>query len=166
MTIALESESPNALAAPVADPNVYWPAGERRDGTVYFGLHLMQLVFKQSGGWGIPAIIGHEYSHILQYKRGFPNVDLKWRELHADFMSGFFTEHRARYKKQDIKASAMQLFDGGDWAFNSPTHHGTPNERYAAFRAGVEFNLKLNKPDAGKAYDQGLEYLKGQGAQL
>jgi hypothetical protein len=47
----------------------------------------------------------------------------------------------------------------GDYEFSSPAHHGTPEERVGAFKAGYRFHTGVEQsPQA--AYLGGVEYIK------
>jgi len=142
------------------------PPAVSPDGVVVFGTGLMTSEFKSpfGSGYGIPAIIGHEYAHIMQFKNGLP-LQGKWMELHADYMAGWFTAHRGRFDaRQNSMESASSFFNKGDYAFNSEGHHGTPAERIGAFMAGFQLNVQQNYPDAVAAYRSGIDYLRSQGA--
>lgn len=142
------------------------PGAASPDGVVVFGVDLMTSEFRSAfgSGYGIPAIIGHEYAHIMQFKNAIP-LRGKWIELHADYMAGWFTAHRGRFDRiQNSQESAISFFNKGDYAFNSETHHGTPAERVGAFMAGFQLNMQQNQPDARAAYASGINYLRDQGA--
>jgi len=159
MILVTEEGSPNAAATQI----VLSPSGS--DGTVFFGTKLITNEFQLDRGYGIPTIIGHEFAHVLQMKNRLPVSSVHWRELHADFMAGWFTALRAHFRPQNVDASALSIFTKGDWAFNDPGHHGTPEERLAAFKAGVIAQATGQAMDADAAYRQGLEYIKSQGAE-
>lgn len=144
------------------DPNDY------ADGTVFLGTKLINAEFAEGHGaaYSIPTILGHEFAHILQKKLKFPLVESKWQELHADYMAGWFTGHRARYRKQDLNQSIQSLFEKGDYEFNSVGHHGTPVERSCAFDAGYRLNRDGNVSSARLAYVNGLRYLMKSGAPM
>ena len=92
----------------------------------------------------INGLIGHEFGHIAQYKFGY-NGNVKNMELMADAISGLLI-----YAERDFtEAQELGLFlaqeaayNSGDFAYTSPTHHGTPNERLAAFKYG--YNVAKN----------------------
>jgi hypothetical protein len=174
MFLIRESGGPNAFALSTQHPaegeilrHYNLPPQAAPDGVVVFGVDLMTSEYNDSGfhtGYGIPSIIGHEYGHIMQFKNRFP-LHGKWIELHADYMAGWFTAHRARHDpQQNVRESENSFFNKGDYAFNDPSHHGTPAERLAAFMAGLNLNLQSNVSDGRRAYDQGILYLRSQGA--
>jgi hypothetical protein len=155
-----EETSPNAVA-------IDYPLDKRLpDGTVLFGKKLFEREYAK-GRFGIPTTIAHEFAHIMQYKRKFPAMTTKWQELHADFLAGWFTAHRARFwpDNSDPNVSARTVYESGDYQFNNPQHHGTREERFAAFRAGYRLN-RQNVADASFVYTKGLEYIRSQGAPI
>ena len=154
MLLVVEEGSPNAAATQI----VLSPA--LPDGSVFFGLNLMTSEFQSTAGHGIPTIIGHEYAHVMQMKRRLPVRVVKWRELHADFMAGWFTANRARYRRQNLDASAVSIFGKGSYDFNNPDFHGTPEERLAAYVNGARANMSGQAPSAGRAYDLAVQYIQ------
>lgn len=157
----MESVSPNACAV----RECVVPGTQ--DGTIFFGQQLLLSEFQSNQGHGVPAILAHEFAHVMQSKRGFNDAGMTmYRELHADFMAGWFIAHRARFLPQVPMAAWMSVFSKGDFAFNTPQHHGTPQQRGACFSAGFNLNISGNVSDAGVAFGQGIAFLKSQGAAL
>jgi hypothetical protein len=156
----MEDGQPNAFA-------VQESLTSAADGTVFFGVKLLNNEFQQNNGFGIPTILAHEFAHILQWKWRFPRAATsKWQELHADFLAGWFTAHRARFRPQVPVASWASVFSKGDFGFFDYHHHGTPQERGAAFTAGFNLNLIGNVADISIVYREGLRFLASVGAQL
>jgi hypothetical protein len=79
-------------------------------------------------------------------------------------MAGWYTAHRSRFVPQNIVESMLSFYKRGDYGFNNLNHHGTPLERQQAFAAGVNLNLRNNVRLGRSAYDQGIEYLRQNGA--
>ncbi len=164
-----ESTGPNAFAIGQAVPQVLnqfqIKPEQSRDGMVFFGMNLMQAEYKSEFGTGyaVPSIIAHEYAHIMQFKSRF-SLGIKWQELHADYLAGWFTGHRRRHYPQNIDESIKSFFSKGDYDFNNSQHHGTPQERMSAFVAGLNLNLRSNVSSGTEAYNQGLKYLQQLGA--
>lgn len=173
MFLMKEREAPNAFALSSRHQarteilqRFRIPPAFSPDGVVIFGVDLMTSEFRSSfgSGYGIPAVIGHEYAHIMQFKNALP-LGGKWMELHADYMAGWFTAHRGRFdRRQNSQESALSFFNKGDYAFNSEQHHGTPDERVGAFMAGFQLNFRQSQPDARAAYESGIAYLRSKGA--
>ena len=167
MFLLQEVSGPNALAVRSPVPQVLEkfqiPPQATSDGMVFFGTGLIksQYNFISKRGYAIPSIMSHEYAHILQYKLNF-SLKGKWQELHADFLAGWYTAHRARYMPQNIRESMTTFFDNGDDNFNSPYHHGSSQEREEAFLAGARLNIQNGYMSGREAYNQGLSYLKSK----
>ncbi|MBY3216685.1 hypothetical protein HFO21_20375 [Rhizobium laguerreae] len=142
-----DSDGPNAKASPEVDGNVpgTW-------GTVVFGRTLFkgELSNYDPSGMTILAIIAHEFGHIIQFKRGLREVLLEQQstvkrlELHADVLAGYYLGRRKAQTPSLSFLSAGEVFHRiGDTNFNSPGHHGTPDERANASQIG--FTQGLNE---------------------
>jgi hypothetical protein len=159
-----EYGEPNALAAWAIYKDLLRKEGREAsccpDGTVFMGLNLIAYEWRATGGTGLslPAIEAHEYAHIAQFKYGFPWQG-KWRELHADFLAGWYIAHRARFLVTSPNQAMANFYYKGDYEFNSPWHHGTPEERLFAFQAGFEFNRRSNVASGSLAYQAGIDFL-------
>ncbi len=98
------------------------------------------------------AIYAHEFSHHIQYEHGYNTEDIpgsanpdaaernRYNELMADAMAGYYLTHRkgAGFHRRRVEQFLQIFFQIGDCAFNTPTHHGTPNQRMAAARFGFD----------------------------
>jgi hypothetical protein len=84
--------------------------------------------------------------------------------LHADYLAGWFTAHRQRFLPQDANQALKSFFDKGDYDFFSEGHHGTPQERAAAFYAGYMLNMGNNVGLGSLAYNSGINYVRALGA--
>lgn len=135
------------------------------DGTVVFGLHLIareqqrlgQLSFSSRWDHVCAAILAHEMGHITQFQRAnqtrmFPRG--KYMELHADFLAGWYMQRRASQTSVDLASPMKEFFSIGDYHFNSPSHHGTPQERWNFLAAGM--NSSLQGTPFENAFQQGL----------
>lgn len=126
-----DSDSPNAFAV----PNVANPAYP--DGTVVCGLSLISTELKRDGhGYAVPTILAHEFGHIMQFKYIDNFEGSSGAELHADFMAGWYLARELASLFVDAQSSLHAFFEIGDYEFNSPQHHGTPNERVNALLRG------------------------------
>jgi len=142
-----DGQSPNAFASPQITLYGF-------TGTVYFGIGLVrnQLWSMDKGEAAVAGIMAHEFSHILQMKMG-STLTGKYRELHADFMAGYYLHAKSYVARADIKPFAQSLFETGDYNFRSPVHHGTPEERVSAMLAGYNTELPLVQAfHAGERY--------------
>ncbi|WP_068545910.1 hypothetical protein [Thalassotalea crassostreae] len=153
-----DGSSPNAFAT----PEKLLGGG---DGTVIFGKNLLWDQVNKRGKniaqWStaIVGIMAHEWAHIKQFKMGI-NVDGKQQELHSDFVAGWLLAIKASGGRSfNIKALANSLYEIGDENFNSPNHHGTPNERVNAMWAGWNQVFRYNVINGHYAFMNGLKYV-------
>lgn len=95
---------------------------------------------------GPDFVHAHEFAHHVQFEIGAFDSDLpqpeatRRTELMADAFAAYNVAHSRGASMQtkrivDVVRSAM---DVGDCAFDSPGHHGTPNQREAAARWGAD----------------------------
>jgi len=124
---------PNAYATSrISNPNL-------TDGTVMLGFGLIQEeCLKSPSGTcsAIPIILAHEFAHILDFKFG-TGLNGKYKELFADYIAGSYLYHRAnRIGYLNIQEVALSFFSKGNYDFNNPNFHGTPQERYNSLTAG------------------------------
>jgi hypothetical protein len=141
--------APNAYATNRAENS----AGP--DGTVVLGLTLVNAELRRDGGAGlaVPAIMAHEFAHIVQYKRNSP-LSTKLKELQADYLAGWYLGNRFIYT--NVGPAFQAFFGMGDYKFNDPNHHGTPAQRLSAIKAGLE----ESKQSFDQAYGRSSEYVK------
>ncbi|MBV8252359.1 MAG: hypothetical protein JO154_07100 [Chitinophaga sp.] len=134
--------APNALAMPVIE------SYNNPSGTIILGLNLASREFGISwSGTTIPLILAHEFGHILDYNmQALPNYDTKTKELFADFMAGCFLFYRSTLTYTDINAIVVSFYSKGEYDFNNPNHHGTPDERRNALTAGYNWLKSVSSP--------------------
>jgi hypothetical protein len=117
------------------------------DGTVVLGLKLVNQECNSSLSKtcvAMAVVMAHEFAHILDFKNNFVSVSGKKKELFADYMAGVYLHTRAvTYAYTDITEAANSIFTKGDTDFNSPLHHGTPQERMNSLLAGYEFSRQM-----------------------
>lgn len=146
-----DSASPNAVATSHAQDPRY------PDGTVLFGLTMFQQTMDESdtgAGFAIPGIMAHEFAHILQYKNG-GDLPTKLAELQADYLAGWYMGNRQNFIQTRAEEAFEKFFNLGDFAFNSPDHHGTPEERLAAVKEGfAHHRVRIET-----AYRESYEYV-------
>lgn len=109
------------------------------DGYILFGYHLFHETLYNFGELPLAGILAHEWGHRTQQELHWQDYSQPaHRELEADAFSGFylFLAKQWAWSRVDQYYTAIMAF--GDYNFNSPYHHGTPNERLAAARLGVE----------------------------
>jgi hypothetical protein len=131
-------------------------------GTVLFGLTLLQNELRtEYGGAAIAGIAAHEGAHVIQFTspdlyRRLEGPTVRLIELHADFLAGYYFSRTGRTEKS-LVTFGESLFAKGDYEFNDRQHHGTPQQRVSAMRAGYGnggYELR-------QAIEQGVKYVMG-----
>ncbi len=113
------------------------------DGTILLGMRLMQSEMDSQDGNGqhrITCVMAHEFAHIYQVKK--PHLRQKaqtWRELHADFLAGWYLGYRSVEGLAITAKTSDALYEKGDFAFNDPNHHGVPLQRMVMTLEGWRF---------------------------
>ena len=148
-----DSGAPNAYATPQA----YAPNGP--SGTVVYGISLMQQQLQTDpSGASVVAILAHEFGHVAQFTFGGIQGPGKAPELHADYLAGWYLAHRGTMSATNLSSTLQVFYAIGDYQFNNPGHHGTPDERLSAAMAGFNAYVSGTR-DFGVAYNQGLGYV-------
>jgi predicted metalloprotease len=96
------------------------------------------------GDLGVAYIVAHEYSHNIQHELGVYTAhshaqQSKPFELEADCMAGMWANHASSegiLDPGDVEEAANTAFAVGDTDLTARDHHGTPDERKAAFMLG------------------------------
>ncbi|MEQ8995330.1 MAG: hypothetical protein RID53_02360 [Coleofasciculus sp. B1-GNL1-01] len=146
-------QGPNAFAYwGVTDPGFY--------GTIYLGIRLLydELFSMDKGVLAVVGIMAHEFAHILQWKYQSQLIG-KLRELHADFLAGYYLGVKNYIPYRDLRAFASSLFTKGDYNFWNLDHHGTPQERVAAMNIGYSLGQLGSK--ISTAYLEGDKIIRG-----
>jgi len=150
-----DDDGPNAYATP--DTYV-----EGTFATVLFGLTLLQNELQTAyGGAAIAGIAAHEGAHVLQFRspeisRRLNGATNKSSELHADFMAGYYFARTDRTERS-LVTFGESLFSKGDYNYNDKQHHGTPQQRVTAMRAGYN----VGRYDLDEAVNRGVSHVTG-----
>jgi predicted metalloprotease len=101
-----------------------------------------------SGDFSVAYMVAHEYAHSLQAERGWINPDgsvtprtVRQVELHADCWAGVWANsayEEGQLEEGDIDEAIETVNRVGDYEYTNPRHHGTPQQREAAFLQGYE----------------------------
>ena len=139
----------------------------RSDGTVLFGRRMLEkcLSAAEAPDAVISGVCAHEFGHIAQFKLGLMprltagQTTVKRKELHADFLAGYFAGTR-KLQKPDFPAAvyATSAYSVGDNREDNQRHHGTPEERAAAVVKGFETAFRDHRTFA-EAAQTGLNYV-------
>ncbi len=122
-------------------------SGQSPHGAVAMGVRLIQEFLQlptpnpQTNSLCIQAALVHEWAHIAQFNYGVRASRVKFTELMADFIAGWYLGYKDAFVgvNSDPTAPMLGMASVGDTNFNSPGHHGTPQERYGAYLAGFKF---------------------------
>jgi hypothetical protein len=129
------------------------------DGSVILGMSLLQQEIARDGGYGfsVAAIMAHEFAHVRQFKDARAmEVAVPVRELHADFLAGWYLAQRLQVAPTDVRSSMSAFFSLGDYAFNEPQHHGTPEQRLGSLLAGMNAGM----PTVSGAHEAGWRHVE------
>ena len=137
----------------------------RADGTVLFGLPFLQRTLRrpEHPDACVVSICAHEFAHIYQYKSNLHKALRQHQqasiELHADFLSGWFSGVRKRNNPDYPSVVFATLARDIQSNFGASREtHGTPEDRGRAVEAGflsaARDNLTLYQ-----AAQEGLRYL-------
>ena len=151
----------NAFATPEEMPQT-----RGTDGTIFYNLEMLkeQLLVPKWGGAILSGVIAHEFGHIYQnFGKALGRLralgtTVKFVELHADFLSGFYMGGKDR--NIDVKPYADAFFKIGDYEFTQADHHGTPEERYFVLKAGYNFRRSQTSATIASASDQAEKVLQ------
>ena len=136
-------------------------------GTVCFGQNLFRDLMEryQDQGLAVMAVAAHEFGHIAQFRSGVDRKLIRYQstvkrvELHADLLSGYFLGVRKRQEPSiSVWAAGHTLYRIGDYEFNNPNHHGTPDERVAAAEMGFKLGHD-HRAGFGQAFSWGVEHV-------
>ena len=118
----------------------YCPA----DDTIYIGRRIVREVLEGTGDFGVAYIVAHEYAHNIQQELGWYDEGIRVTtvapfELQADCMAGTWgwaVYVEGRLEPGDVEEAVATALAVGDFDYTNPQHHGTPDERRAAWLAG------------------------------
>jgi len=126
-------------------------------GRIVMGKWLMNECKNKSDSYvRIISIMTHEFAHAMQHKYGWSG-NSKYRELHADYLSGYYIGNLKSVSESEVKSSIQEFYSQGDFLFNDPGHHGTPEERGCAFLQGFKYAQGTN--NVYSAYNSGKQYV-------
>lgn len=120
--------------AGVNDKNAY----ATPDGKILFGYYMFYYTVQTYGELPVAGILAHEWGHRTQFTIGWNDYyKPSHKELEADAFSGFYMALAKQYAWNQIQGYYANIYALGDYNFNSPYHHGTPEQRLAAAYLGV-----------------------------
>ena len=101
---------------------------------------------KTVGDFAVAYIVAHEYGHEIQDELGLfdqyggqvPQMNF---ELQADCYAGTWANSAYKEKRvsdEDVQEALGAALAVGDFATDSPGHHGTPQQREDAWNTGFQ----------------------------
>lgn len=140
-----DCQNPNAVSLPTHD--------------ILYGARLFQMLAISFPGNGLPisGVLAHEWGHQAQFAFGWmqstaPTV--RATELEADAFSGYYMALAKSFAWPLISGYFTAVANMGDFNFNDPSHHGTPQERLAAARLGFDTGIRALQTQVPLSYPQ------------
>ena len=128
------------------------------NGEIVLGKYLMLSQSNKSDSYTrLVAVFAHEFAHAMQHKFGWSG-NSKWRELHADYLAGYYLGMTKSVSESEVISTFNEFYSIGDFNFNDPLHHGTPEERSCAFLEGFKYAYTGNT-NVYAAYNTGKKYV-------
>lgn len=128
------------------------------NGEIVLGKYLMvDQSMKSDSYTRLVAVFAHEFAHGMQHKYGWSG-NSKWRELHADYLAGYYLGMTKSVTESEVISIFNEFYSIGDYNFNDPGHHGTPEERSCAFLQGFKYAYSGNT-NVYRAYNAGKNYV-------
>ena len=124
------------------------------DGRILFGYHMLFYTVSFYGELPVAGILAHEWGHRIQFTFGFTQSKVYQTELEADAFSGFYMALAKQWAWSQIQSYYASVYSNGDYNFNHPSHHGTPNQRLAAAYLGVTTAVKALQTNTQYTYQQ------------
>lgn len=109
------------------------------DGQILFGYYMFYYTVANYGELPVAGILAHEWGHRAQFTIGWNDYHQNaHRELEADAFSGFYMALAKQWAWSQIEGYYANVYATGDYNFNHPSHHGTPDQRLQAAYFGVQ----------------------------
>ena len=114
------------------------------------------------GDFGLAEVVAHEYGHNVQHELDLEDTEggsVKPVELQADCLAGLWANSAYELgllEPGDLEEALSTTLAVGDFEFDDPQHHGTPEERRTAWLAGYSRATRRRarvppRPDPGPA---------------
>jgi hypothetical protein len=140
---------------------LYEPSASQRnayatpDGNILFGYYMHYYTIQTFGELPVAGVLAHEWGHRVQYTYGW-NAQMQnpHIELEADAFSGYYMVMAKSFAWSQIQGYYSNVYATGDYMFNSPTHHGTPDQRLAAAYLGVQTAVDALNNNKHYSYQQ------------
>jgi predicted metalloprotease len=124
---------------------VYCSAGD----FIAYDVNWAFAAFQQLGDAFVYYLLGHEYAHAIQARLGIRKEFTIQQELQADCMAGAFIGDNVRADNlsmqpddtQELADGLEAVGDDPDQPWFAPGAHGSPAQRFDAFKDGYERSL-------------------------
>lgn len=125
------------------------------DGYILFGYHMFYYTVSQYGELPVAGILAHEFGHRVQFTAGWNAYkENAHMELEADAFSGFYMALAKQWAWSQIQNYYANVYATGDYYFNSPVHHGSPQQRLEAAYLGVQTGISALQNGTQYTYQQ------------
>ena len=133
------------------------------DGYIYFGYYMFYYLVQQfsllpdhsASPLPVDGVLAHEWGHRVQFTVGWTDYEQhSYKELEADFFSGYYMGLAKQWYWNQIQTYYSAIYASGDYDFNNPTHHGTPQQRLNAAYAGLQVAVYELNNNVHYTYDQ------------
>lgn len=87
------------------------------------------------------VVLAHEWGHQVQFNNGWmvrTEPTVRRTELEADAYAGYYSMLKYSWDPDIVRVLFHTLYDIGDYHYNSPDHHGTPDQRLSAGSVGYD----------------------------
>lgn len=98
---------------------------------------------RAAGDFGVAYVVAHEYAHNLQDELGLntarPRLGTAPFELQADCLAGSWGNsvyEEGKLQPGDVEEAINTALAVGDFDYEGPNHHGTPDQRREAWELG------------------------------
>lgn len=134
------------------EPSVeYKNAYARPDGIILFGYYMHYYTIQTYGELPVAGVLAHEWGHRVQQTLNWQDYYRpEHRELEADAFSGFYMALRKQWTWSQIQGYFNNVYATGNYLYNNPDFHGTPEQRLKAAYLGV--NVGINALTNGIVY--------------
>lgn len=123
------------------------------DGHILFGYYMFYYTVKQYNELAIAGVLAHEWGHRTQFTMGW-NSSNPLMELEADAFSGYYMAIVKQWAWSQIEGYYSNVYALGDYYYNSPNHHGTPQQRLAAAYLGVNTAIEAIQNNRAYSYQE------------
>ena len=148
---------PRSMCSTSAAPPTRTP-WQDPEGYILFGRHFAARLIQQTGTpLPIAGVLAHQWGHRAQFTFGWmvqTEPTVRRTELEADMWAGLYMGLVKLWTGPLLQSFFQTLFSIGDYNFNHPGHHGTPNQRHAAGATGLTLALQLLQTQSRLSYPQ------------